>query len=297
MILVILAGGLGSRFGAAKQIEGIDKNNNFILDYSIYDAIKSGFDKVVVIVKPEHKHIFENTLAKRLGNKIKVEFAEQTTDEKLLEKFNIKREKPLGTAHALLCAEKFVDDNFCIVNADDFYGRNSFKVAGEFLKTAEKSTTNYALVGFELCNTLSETGSVKRGVCETESGFVNKITECKVSRDNGKISACNLETDEIVLVEDKTPTSMNMFCLTPKFFEFLNLEYEKFISEKENVETKEFLLPTVVNKAINLGLATLKVLETNESWIGMTYKEDKKDVIGKIQKLVDNKIYPENLWS
>ena len=178
MDLVILAGGMGSRFGGAKQIEPIDENGDFIIDYSIFDAIKAGFDNVVIIVKPEFKEIFQKTIGERVSKKVNVSYAVQTLDLPQLEAYGIKREKPLGTAHAIFCAKDFVKDNFLVINADDFYGAESFSIAKNYLQSISKTSTDFALVGYKLKNTMTKFGAVKRGICQVQNGFVKQIDEC-----------------------------------------------------------------------------------------------------------------------
>lgn len=294
MNLVVLAGGIGSRFGGAKQIEPVDDYGNFIMDYSIFDAKKSGFDKVVLIIKSEYLSYVKDTLGKRLENKIEVEYVLQTTD---LSKFgiNILRKKPLGTAHAILCAKNAVNDNFCVVNADDFYGAKSFVIASNFLKNTDKNSSDFGLVGYKLGNTLSNFGEVKRGICKVKNGYVMSIDECCVEKNN-KIVARNILTNKIEKVFSSSKTSMNMFCLTPKFFDYLQKKFDLFLKSND-LSTDEFLLPKVVCEMANENLATIKFLLTNEKWIGMTYKSDKQLVVQRLKTLADKNIYPKDLWS
>lgn len=194
MDLLVLAAGMGSRFGGNKQTEGIDENGDFIIDYSIFDALKVGFDRIVLVIKKENLELFQNTLEKRVP-KGKIVYAFQTND--ILKENGIDRVKPLGTGQAVLCAKDIVkDNNFCMINADDFYGRNSFKIAHDFLAKADKKSFDYGLVGYVLRNTLSDNGSVKRGVCEVENGFVTNITECKISENKEPITIRTLSGDK-----------------------------------------------------------------------------------------------------
>ena len=296
MILLILAGGLGSRFGGAKQIEPIDDFGNYIIDYSVYDAIRAGFEKIVIVTKPEYEQILHDTLIKRIGNKAEVKIAFQTMDQNATKKFNFERQKPLGTGHAILSAKNFLTDNFCTINADDFYGKNSYIIAHDFLKNTDKNTSHFALIGYNLQNTLSQSGAVKRGVCEIKNGYVQKIEESSVGLENDRLFAKKLCDEKFISVNPNTIVSMNMFCFTPKFLSFLQQEYNKFISSKQNFEKGEFLLPDIVAKMIATGMADLKILQTDEKWIGMTYKNDKIDVIKKIKQLANNGIYNKNLW-
>ncbi len=296
MDLVILAGGMGSRFGGDKQATNIDSHGNFIMDYSIHDAIKAGFDKIVVIIKPNLLDMCKKKYA-YLAKKGKIEFAIQSNDDVLaLKKFGINREKPLGTAHAILCAKPFVHENFCIVNADDFYGKSSYQTAYNFLKKADPNSMNFALVGYKLENTLSENGAVKRGVCELKNGFVESITESKISVQNGKVQIVRLLDGEQIAYHKDMLVSMNMFCLTPKVFEYLEKGFDEFCSSKENLQNKEFLIPEVLGNLCLQNKATMWILKTHEKWIGMTYKEDLPKVRRELEQLSSQEEYPENLF-
>lgn len=294
MDLVVLAAGMGSRFGGNKQTEGIDQNGDFIIDYSIFDALKVGFDRIVLVIKKENLELFKNTLEKRVP-KGKIFYAFQTND--VLTERGIDRIKPLGTGHAVLCAKEIVNgNNLCMINADDFYGRNSFKTAHDFLEKADKNKMNFGLVGYEIKNTLSENGSVKRGVCEVENGFVTNITECKISENKEPITIRTLEDDKPVLFREDLFANMNMLCMTPKIFEELEKEFNVFCENEENLKNNEFMFPVVVGQLVKQGKATLKLLKTNEKWIGMTYREDLAGVKQSIKVLQDNKLYPVPLW-
>ena len=296
MDLVILAGGMGSRFGGAKQIEPIDENGDFIIDYSIFDAIKAGFDNVVIIVKPEFKEIFQKTIGERVSKKVNVSYAVQTLDLPQLVAYGIKREKPLGTAHAIFCAKDFVKDNFLVINADDFYGAESFSIAKNYLQSISKTSTDFALVGYKLKNTMTKFGAVKRGICQVQNGFVKQIDECTAEFQLNGVVAKRLDDGKQIKANGAEIVSMNMFCLTPKIFDFLEMEMKNFASQKQNLQSGEFLLPNVVSKMVDNGEATLKVLPTDETWIGMTYRQDKQNVEESLKKLVLNGKYPKNLW-
>ncbi len=297
MTLVIMAAGMGSRFGGLKQIEPIDEYGNFIIDYSIYDAIKVGFTKVVFIIKRENYDIFRETVGKRVEKNIEVEYVFQELSA-LPEGYSVPegREKPWGTGHAILCAKDAVHENFAIINADDFYGRDAFRVIAEFLKN-NNDESKYALAGYKVCNTLSETGSVKRGVCEVKDGYLTKLIESSIDRKEGKLIATPLEGGDDFEVSGEDTVSMNMFGFTPKIFKKLEEGFPKFLdNNKDNPLKCEYLIPTIVFDAINNGEVTVEVLKTSAIWQGITYKEDKEKVVKEIKSLVDNGEYIPGLW-
>lgn len=300
MTLVILAAGMGSRFGGLKQIEPIDEYGHFIIDYSIYDAIREGFTKVVFIIKRENYDIFRETIGKRIEKKIEVEYVFQEIDN-LPEGHSVPegRIKPWGTAHAILCAKDKVDENFAIINADDFYGRDAYHVISKFMKNnnTHDNILRYAMAGYKVKNTLTENGSVKRGVCEEENGYLTNIIECKVEKVDSEIIATPLEGGNSFKVLEDAPVSMNMFAFTKDIFKYLEEGFPLFLDKhKEDIDTCEYLIPSVVFEEIENKIATVEVLKTNAIWQGITYKEDKEKVVKEIKKLVDNNEYPKDLW-
>lgn len=300
MTLVILAAGMGSRFGGLKQIEPIDEYGHFIIDYSIYDAIREGFTKVVFIIKRENYDIFRETIGKRIEKKIEVEYVFQEIDN-LPEGYSVPegRIKPWGTAHAILCAKDKVDENFAIINADDFYGRDAYHVISKFMKNNNNhdNILRYAMAGYKVKNTLTENGSVKRGVCEEENGYLTNIIECKVEKVDSEIIATPLEGGNSFKVLEDAPVSMNMFAFTKDIFKYLEEGFPLFLDKhKEDIDTCEYLIPSVVFEEIENKIATVEVLKTNAIWQGITYKEDKEKVVKEIKKLVDNNEYPKDLW-
>lgn len=300
MTLVILAAGMGSRFGGLKQIEPIDEYGHFIIDYSIYDAIREGFTKVVFIIKRENNDIFRETIGKRIEKKIEVEYVFQEIDN-LPEGYSVPegRIKPWGTAHAILCAKDKVDENFAIINADDFYGRDAYHVISKFMKNnnTHDNILRYAMAGYKVKNTLTENGSVKRGVCEEENGYLTNIIECKVEKVDSEIIATPLEGGNSFKVLEDAPVSMNMFAFTKDIFKYLEEGFPLFLDKhKEDIDTCEYLIPSVVFEEIENKIATVEVLKTNAIWQGITYKEDKEKVVKEIKKLVDNNEYPKDLW-
>ena len=301
MELVIMAAGLGSRFGGLKQLEPVDKNGNFIIDYSIFDAIRCGFKKVIFVIKEENKDAFKETIGSRIEKLIDTEYVFQNTDN-IPEKYNIPsdRTKPFGTGHAVLCAKPKITSSFAVINADDFYGYDAFKVLADFLK--EDTVENkYSIVGYHAINTMAKSGSVKRGICGIENGELLTITESSISRtENGTLSAHAIDgsDDTEHFIEDDTIVSMNMFGFKKGFADYLEEYFAEFLeANKEDLSKCEYFLPTVVSTLIKENKATVDVLDTSARWYGITYKEDKQDVCDAIETFVKNGEYPENLWN
>ena len=295
MELVIMAAGMGSRFGGLKQIEPIHKNGEFIIDYSIYDAIRYRFDKVIFIIKKENYEIFKSTIGNRISDKIKVEYVFQSNDNVPFEVPN-DRVKPLGTAHAILCCKDTVKDNFLVINSDDFYGRDAFRVASEYLKSEHKSN-EFGMVGYIVSNTFTENGFVKRGVCELKDGYITNLVESSVEKVNDKIIASPLDGRDSFEVNDDTLVSMNMFMFTPKIFELLESGFIEFYNKNVNNLLKcEYLIPEVVCNNIKKDKITFKAFKTTSKWMGVTYKEDKEVVVEGINSLVESGEYPDKLW-
>ena len=300
LTLLIMAAGMGSRYGGLKQIEPIGPNQEFLIDYSIYDAIKVGFKKVVFIIKEENYEVFEETVGKRVKKHIPVEYAFQRLSD-LPEGFEVPktRKKPWGTAHAILSAKNSIKGNFVIINADDFYGRDAYLVVKKFLDDLDSNSKyNYALVGYKIENTLTNNGSVKRGVCKEQDGYLTKLTESIVEEVDGKIIASPLNGKPKYEVERDTRVSTNMFAFTPEIFNYIEDTFPKFLNDnKDNLDKCEFLIPDVIEDAISKKIITTKVLKTSATWQGVTYKSDKPKVVAAINKLVREKEYPENLWN
>ena len=299
MTLVIMAAGMGSRFGGLKQIEPINDNGEFIIDYSIYDAIKTGFKKVVFIIKEENYEIFKETIGKRIEKQIEVEYVFQSLNN-LPEGFKVPEErvKPLGTAHAILCAKDAVNESFLVINSDDFYGREAFETAADFLKnTSNNYKLQAAMVGYKLINTVTENGSVKRGICKEENGKLVELIESKIEKENDKYVAYPLEYNDSFEVEKDALVSMNMFAFPKEIFKYLEEGFVEFLKGNINDLTNEFLIPSYVFELIEKNVMDVSVLETNAKWLGITYKEDKENVVNEIKKLHNNKIYDEKLWN
>ena len=298
--LVIMAAGMGSRFGGLKQIEPVGPNGEFIIDYSIYDAIKAGFNKVVFIIKEENYSIFKETIGSRIENKIKVEYAFQKLDN-LPEGIELpkEREKPWGTSHAILSCKDVVNEYFMVINGDDFYGRDAYTVLSKFMDSQENlDEMKYAMAGYITENTLTENGAVKRGVCESKNGYLEKIIESNVEKVNGDIIATPLDDSGAFKVSGDSLISMNCFAYNPSLFKYLDDNFKPFLLEnKDNMLKCEYLIPESIYRGIKSNTLTMEVLPTTAKWYGITYKEDKESVVNAIKEMVDAGEYPSNLWN
>ncbi len=296
--LLILAAGMGSRFGGLKQIEPIGPNGEFIIDYSIYDAKQAGFTKVVFLIKEENYEIFKETIGKRVEKQIETEYAFQKNDN-LPEEYQelLKaRIRPLGTAHAILCAKDKINEPFAIINADDFYGRDAYQKASNYLDTIKEN--EYGLVAYRLGNTLTPNGSAKRGVCEvTDNNELIRLTESKVTLKGEIVEGESLETKEKFKVSKDTIASMNFLLFSTSLFKILEDKILEFLeANKDNLNDCEFLIPIVLNELLEEKAVKVNVLETNATWYGVTYKEDKEMVVNAINKLIEEGQYNKILW-
>ena len=296
LTLLILAAGMGSRFGGLKQIAPMGPNDEFIIDYSIYDAIKAGFNKVVFLIKEENYKIFKDTIGSRIEPHINVEYCFQKNDNiPIGYEIPESRIKPLGTAHAILCCKDKINEPFMIINADDFYGRDAFIKGANFLKNTKNN--EYGMVAYQVKNTITESGSVKRGICEVNGSELTKITESKVERVNGEIIASPLNGEPSFKVSEDTTVSMNMLLFTPSIFNYIKSKFPKFLDDnKDNMDSCEFLIPDVLLDSINEKFATTTIIPTTSTWYGVTYKEDTDNVRSSLKSLVENGEYPNNLW-
>jgi choline kinase len=295
--LVILAAGMASRYGSMKQIDGFGPHGETIVDYSIFDAIKAGFGKVVFIIKEEFADNFRNIFEPKLKGKIEVEYVFQNFD---LKQFGIQeeiyREKPWGTAHAILSARKTVKEPFCVINADDFYGFDAYKKMVDFLST-EANDTNYSIIGYQIGKTLSDFGAVSRGVCKVdEKGNLAEIVErTKIYKDGDAI--VYEENDTKYPLAFETPVSMNFWGFTPAVFKITEELFKEFaLANKENPKA-EFFIPLIGENLVKTNTATFKVVPTANQWFGVTYKEDKPFVQESINQLIKDGMYPDNLWN
>ncbi|MRX77018.1 nucleotidyltransferase [Pedobacter petrophilus] len=295
--LLILAAGMASRYGSMKQIDGFGPNGETIIDYSIYDAINAGFGKVVFIIKEEFVDNFKSIFEPKLNGRIETEYVFQNFD---LKQFGIDeeiyREKPWGTAHAILSGRNVIKEPFCVINADDYYGFDAFKKMADFLNT-EATDSNYSIIGYEIGKTLSEFGSVSRGVCKVdESGNLSEIIErTKVYPKDGKIFY--EEDGEEFPLDFSTPVSMNFWGFTPAVFEITEGLFKEFAMANKDKPKAEFFIPLIGENLVKNNTATFKVVPTSNKWFGVTYKEDKPYVQDSIDQLVKNGTYPEKLWN
>ena len=297
--LVILAAGMGSRFGGLKQIVPLGPNGEFIIDYSVYDAIKAGFNKIVFLIKEENYEVFKETIGKRVEPHIKVEYCFQKNDN-LPAGHTVPKDrvKPLGTAHAVLCCKEKVHEPFIIINADDFYGRDAFEKGAEFLKNLKDTIPYpYGMIAYHVKNTITENGAVKRGVCEVDGDQLLKITESQVERVDGKIIATPLNGTPSFEVGEDATVSMNMLLFTTSIFKYIEDHFAEFLdANKDNIDKCEYLIPDILFSAIRDNYATAKVIKTTATWYGVTYKEDADSVREALKKLVEEKEYPNKLW-
>ena len=302
--LFLLAAGMGSRYGGLKQLDGLGPNGETIMDYSIYDAIEAGFGKIVWVIRKDFEEQFRTQILAKYEGKIKCELCFQAIDA-LPEGFKCPegRQKPWGTNHAVLMGKDTIKEPFCVINCDDFYNRDAFMVIGKFLSSLpEGARGQYAMVGFRVANTLSENGTVSRGICsKDDNGCLTTCVErTKIARVDGKVAfrADNKEDGEWINIDDNTPVSMNMWGFTPDYFEYSNEYFKEFLSDPENIANlkSEFFIPLMVNKLITEGTATCKVLDTTSKWFGVTYAEDRPETVERIRQLVADGTYPEKLF-
>lgn len=297
LTLVIMAAGMGSRFGGLKQIEPVGPNGEFIIDYSIYDAVRAGFNKVVFIIKEENYEIFKETVGSRVEKQVKVEYVfQRQTDVPAGVEIPAERVKPWGTSHAILAAKNNVEGNFLVLNADDFYGSDAFIKASEFFNRSHDGL-EYAIIGYKINNTLTENGSVKRGVCEEKDGLLTKIVESSVEKKDGKIVASPLDGSPSFEIGEDCPVSMNMFCFTSELFKYLDDHLKEFFdANKDNLLKCEYLIPDSVYQMVLDKTAKVFVIPTTAKWQGITYKEDKEKLVDEINGLIEVGVYPQNLW-
>lgn len=298
--LFVLAAGMGSRYGGLKQLDGIGPHGETIMDYSIYDAIHSGFGKVVFVIRKDFEQDFRKKILSKYENHIPTEVVFQSVDD-VPEGFACPsgRVKPWGTNHAVLMGKSVIKEPFAVINADDFYGRDSFEVLAKELSRKRDRDGDYCMVGFRVGNTMSESGTVARGVCGVAGGHLDSVVErTSIGYDkDGKIVFTD-ENGKVQQLAPETPVSMNMWGFTPDYFEHSEAYFKEFLSDPKNMENlkAEFFIPLMVNKLINEKTATVKVLDTTSKWFGVTYAADRQSVVDKIQSLIDEGVYPSKLF-
>jgi len=298
--LVIMAAGMGSRYGGLKQMDPMGPGGETVLDYSVYDALRAGFGSVTFIIRPDFADLFKQQVVKKFEDKIEVRFAYQEL-HKLPPGFSVPagREKPWGTGHAVLCAKDVVKGNFVVINADDFYGAHSYEQLARFLTTAhdESKKAQFCMIGFQLNKTLSEHGSVARGVCAKDANGrllgVNEMTKIVKTADGAE----NQEAGNEAKLTGLEPVSMNMWGFTQKYFDNLETAFVEFLKTQGNELKSEFFVPKHVDNMVKVGLADCQILPTDSSWFGVTYREDRPVVIENIRELIKSGKYPEKLWN
>ena len=294
--LLILAAGIGSRYGGVKQMDEIGPSGESIIDYSVFDAIRAGFGKVVFVLNPKIEKDFKAIYEQRLSGKIETAYVLQELDNIPEDvSFTPERVKPWGTGHAVLAAKEVIDTPFAVINADDFYGRQAFEVLRNFLSQLNNDETRYAMVGYQLKNTLSENGSVSRGICSTKEGLLTNVVErTKIYQTDGQIVF--EENGREIPITGNSLVSMNFWGFTPKYFVQSEAWFVDFIRENARQLKAEFYIPYVVNKLITQGDANVRVLESHDRWFGVTYQEDKAVTIARVRQMVREGRYPESLW-
>ena len=293
MTLVILAAGMGSRFGGLKQVEKIDDEGNFIIDYSVYDAVRAGFDKIVFIINEENYELFKSTIGSRVSKIVKVEYAFQNNDN--IEKYiNIpkSRNKPFGTAHAIYCAKEYIDGNFGVISADDFYGKDAF------VKLYESLNNNIiSLIGYKLKNTMSVNGSVKRGICFSEDGYVTENNDFVIEKVDNKIMGKEIIGNREIEFSEDQEVAMLMYGLSKEVIDYIDDDIKDFLNNNiDNIANIEYLLPNVLTDMIKKGIIKMRVVPTEEKWMGITYKEDLQSLKDYIKDLKKSGIYPDKLY-
>lgn len=299
--LFLLAAGMGSRYGGLKQLDGLGPNGETIMDYSIYDAIHAGFGKLVFVIRKDFESDFREKIISKYEGHIPCELVFQSIYD-LPEGFTCPegRQKPWGTNHAVMMGAPVINEPFAVINCDDFYGRDSFEVMGKWLAALPADSKNvYSMVGFRVGNTLSESGTVSRGICETnENRLLTSVVErTKIMRREGEVQYLD-DDEKWVSTPETTPVSMNFWGFTPDYFQYSEDYFKFFLSNEKNITNlkSEFFIPLMVDKLINDGTATCEVLDTTSKWFGVTYPEDRQSVVDKIKMLVDSGVYPNKLF-
>lgn len=297
--LLILAAGMGSRYGGLKQMDQLGPNGETIMDYSVYDAVQAGFGKVVFVIRKSFAQQFKNMVIPKYSKLVELEFVEQELD-KLPEGFtlNPERVKPWGTGHAMLMAKDAIDTPFAVINADDFYGRDAFRVLAEFFKGIDNNSWNFSMAGFSLGKTLSESGGVSRGICTTDTnGYLTTVVEHhNIKRESGGVWTDTQDGTSRKKVDENAYCSMNFWGFTPQIFKYSEDMFKEFLEQNINEPKKEFYIPFIANRLIETGKASVKVLPTSAQWFGVTFKEDRALVVERFASLAKDGIYPSPLF-
>ena len=296
--LFVLAAGMGSRYGGLKQLDGLGPNGETIMDYSIYDAIKAGFGKIVFVIRGSFEKDFKTVVINKFKDLIDTEIVfQEISNVPEGSTYIAEREKPWGTNHAVLMGKDVIREPFAVINADDFYGQESFAILADFLRSVEGKQNEYCMVGYRVGNTLSESGAVSRGVCVVDENelLLNVVERTHIEEKGGKINFID-ENGEEVTIDKNTPVSMNMWGFTPDYFEYSEQYFKEFLAENGQMLKSEFYIPLAVNNLIVEKKATCKVLDTPSKWFGVTYAEDRPQVVLKINELIRKGVYPERLF-
>lgn len=298
--LLVLAAGMGSRYGKLKQLDGVGPSGETIMDYSIYDAIRAGFGKVVFVIRHDFEQDFREKVLSKYQNAIDVDVVFQSLDS-LPEGFSLnpERVKPWGTNHAIMMAKNVINEPFAVINADDFYGKESFQTLADGLKAMEGKQNQYCMVAYRLGNTLSDHGSVSRGVCskDIDNNLTTVVEHYEVQHaDGGKVVFKNQQTGNMDEIDENLPVSMNMWGFTPDYFVHSDSDFREFLKNNVDNLKAEYGIPTMVNKLIQTKTASIKVLETPCKWFGVTYMEDRPVVVEKIASLAQSGVYPTKLF-
>lgn len=295
--LFVLAAGMGSRYGGLKQLDGLGPSGETIMDYSVYDALRAGFGKIVFVIRHDFEQEFRDKIISKYEGHVPVEVVFQDINT-LPEGFspNPERSKPWGTNHAVLMGKEAIREPFGVINADDYYGADSFRILGDFLRSVKDRKNSYCMIGFNIENTLSENGGVSRGLCEVDSdGFLSGVKECHgIERKEGRL--IQVEEGENVPFPENASVSMNMWGFTPDYFDYSEKAFVEFLKEHGNDLKTEFYIPSVVNDLINNGTVTLKVEQTPNRWFGVTYAADREATVAQFKKLVEEGLYPTPLF-
>ena len=295
--LLVLAAGMGSRYGGLKQLDGLGPSGETIMDYSVYDALRAGFGKIVFVIRHDFEQEFRDKIISKYEGHVPVEVVFQDINT-LPQGFspNPERTKPWGTNHAVLMGKEAIREPFGVINADDYYGADSFRILGDFLRSVKDRKNSYCMIGFNIENTLSENGGVSRGLCEVDSdGFLSGVKECHgIERKEGRL--IQVEEGENVPFPENASVSMNMWGFTPDYFDYSEKAFVEFLKEHGNDLKTEFYIPSVVNDLINNGTVTLKVEQTPNRWFGVTYAADREATVAQFKKLVEEGLYPTPLF-